>query len=242
MEVTTQRDSRRASNVRWNKPSATAENLVPFPLQTPVRAKPINITTVTPDSETLDSLLLAVRTCRVCEAHLPLGPHPILQASATARILIVGQAPGAKVHASGIPWSDRSGERLRDWMCIDADTFYDASRVAIVPMGLCYPGRAASGDLPPRRECVPLWHTRLLAQMPHIQLTLLIGGYAQAHFLRDAGHVSVTTTTRDWRAHAPGIIPLPHPSPRNVAWFMANRWFDAELLPVLRRSVRKLVG
>lgn len=196
---------------------------------------------MTADGETFDSLVQVVRACRVCEAYLPLGPRPILQASATARILIVGQAPGAKVHASGIPWSDRSGDRLRDWMGIAAETFYDATRIAIVPMGLCYPGRAASGDLPPRRECAPLWHARLRAQMPRIELTLLIGSYAQAHFLRDAGHVSVTATTRDWRAHAPGIIPLPHPSPRNVAWFMTNRWFDAELLPVLRHRVRQLI-
>ncbi len=209
--------------------------------RTPAKAKASASAADTPDGETFDSLLRAVRACRVCEAHLPLGPRPILQASATARILIVGQAPGAKVHASGIPWSDRSGERLRDWMGIDADIFYDATRIAIVPMGLCYPGRAASGDLPPRRECAPLWHARLIAHMPQIELTLLIGGYAQGHFLRDVGHVSVTATTRDWRAHAPGVIPLPHPSPRNVAWFKANRWFDDELLPVLRGSVGKLI-
>ena len=190
----------------------------------------------------LDRLLETVRACRACEAHLPLGARPVLQAGATARILIVGQAPGAKVHASGVPWSDRSGERLRAWMGIDAETFYDRDRVAIVPMGYCYPGRAASGDLPPRRECTPLWLDRLLAELPRIELSLLVGQYAQSHFLRGAGHVSVTATTRDWRAHVPGIIPLPHPSPRNVAWFKANPWFDDELLPVLRRSVHKLVG
>lgn len=190
----------------------------------------------------LDSLLATVRACRVCEAHLPLGPRPVLQAGATARILVVGQAPGAKVHASGVPWDDRSGERLRDWMGIDAQTFYDKASVAIVPMGLCYPGRGASGDLPPRRECAPLWLDRLLAQLPCIELTLLVGQYAQAHFLRGTGHLSVTATTRDWRAHAPRVIPLPHPSPRNVAWFKANPWFDDELLPVLRHSVHRLVG
>lgn len=190
----------------------------------------------------LDSLLATVRACRVCEAHLPLGPRPVLQAGATARILVVGQAPGAKVHASGVPWDDRSGERLRDWMGIDAQTFYDKASVAIVPMGLCYPGRGASGDLPPRRECAPLWLDRLLAQLPCIELTLLVGQYAQAHFLRGTGHLSVTATTRDWRAHAPRVIPLPHPSPRNVAWFKANPWFDDELVPVLRHSVHKLVG
>ena len=190
----------------------------------------------------LDRLLESVRACRACEAHLPLGPRPVLQAGETARILIVGQAPSATVHARGVPWSDRSGERLRQWLGIDADLFYDRARVAIVPMGYCYPGRGASGDLPPRRECAQLWLDRLLAQLPRVGLTLLIGQYAQAHFLRAAGHSSVTATIRNWRAHAPGIIPLPHPSPRNVAWFKANPWFDDELVPVLRRRVRELVG
>ena len=194
-----------------------------------------------PAAETLDSLLRAVRACRVCEAYLPLGPRPVLQAGATARILIVGQAPGAKVHASGIPWDDRSGERLRSWMGVDAPTFYDAAQVAIVPLGFCYPGRGASGDLPPRRECAPLWHKRLFAHMPSIELTLLVGGYAQAHMLRGSGHASLTTTVQGWRKHAPHVIPLPHPSPRNVAWFKANPWFEDELLPVLRQSVRRLV-
>lgn len=212
--------------------------------RTLVKSTPINIAANlhVVDRQTLDSLLEAVRACRVCEAHLPLGPRPVLQAGAAARILIVGQAPGARVHASGIPWDDRSGERLRDWMGIDVASFYDKTRVAIVPMGFCYPGRGASGDLPPRRECAQLWQGRLLAQMPRIELTLLVGGYAQAHFLRRAGHASVTSTTRDWRAHAPRVIPLPHPSPRNVAWFKANPWFDDELVPVLQQSVRKLVG
>jgi uracil-DNA glycosylase len=165
-----------------------------------------------------------------------------LQAGASARILIVGQAPGARVHASGVPWDDRSGERLRGWMGINAQRFYDKSCVAIVPIGLCYPGRAASGDMPPRSECAPLWLDRLLAQLPRIQLTLLVGAYAQAHFLRAVGHTSVTATTRNWRAHLPRVIPLPHPSPRNVAWFKVNSWFDDELLPVLQRSIREIIG
>ena len=181
--------------------------------------------------EAPDDLLLAVRGCRACATQLPLGPRPLLQAGGSARILIVGQAPGTRAHASGIPWSDRSGERLREWMGIDAHRFYDRSCVAIVPMGLCYPGRAASGELPPRRECAPLWLDRLLAQPPRIQLTLLVGAYAQAHFLRSAGHASVTATMRDWRTHLPRVVPLPHPSPRNIE----------ELLPVLQRSVRELV-
>jgi uracil-DNA glycosylase len=191
--------------------------------------------------QSLESLLVAVRACRACEAHLPLGPRPVLQAGATARILIVGQAPGAKVHASGVPWDDRSGERLRNWMGISTEVFYDKDRVALIPMGFCYPGRATSGDLPPRPECAPLWLDALLARMPRIELTLLVGQYAQAHCLRAKGHVSVTATTRDWRAHAPRVIPLPHPSPRNVAWFKANPWFDNELVPVLRERVREIV-
>jgi uracil-DNA glycosylase len=191
--------------------------------------------------EALDDLLAAARACHACAAHLPLGPRPIVQAGATARILVVGQAPGTQAHASGIPWSDRSGERLRDWMGIDAATFYDAGRIAIVPMGLCYPGRGASGDRPPRRECAPLWMDRLLAQLPAIELTMLVGRYAQARFLRGTERASVTANTRDWRAHAPRVIPLPHPSPRNIAWFKANPWFEDELLPVLRCRVGALV-
>ena len=198
--------------------------------------------TIAPVPYTLESLLRSVHRCSVCAVHLPLGPRPVLQAGTTARILIVGQAPGARVHASGIPWSDASGERLRRWMAIDASVFYDENKVAIMPIGFCYPGRAASGDLPPRRECAPLWHSRLLAHMPRIELTLLIGAYAQAHFLRDARHASVVATTRDWRDHAPHIIPLPHPSPRNVAWFKANPWFEGDVLPALQRRVRRLLG
>jgi uracil-DNA glycosylase len=191
---------------------------------------------------TLDGLHRAVRACHACDAHLPLGARPVLQAGTTARILIVGQAPGAKAHASGVPWDDRSGERLRAWMDIDAETFYDRDRVAILPMGFCFPGRAASGDMPPRRECAELWLDHLLAKLPRIELTLLVGQYAQAHFLRQSGHASVTATTRNWRAHAPRMLPLPHPSPRNIAWFKANPWFDSDLLPVLRRHVSELIA
>ena len=137
-----------------------------------LKASPVKV------HRTLEGLLTAVRACRACDSHLPLGPRPVLQAAATARILIVGQAPGAKVHASGVPWDDRSGERLRDWMGVDPEIFYDKARIAILPMGYCYPGRGASGDLPPRRECAELWLDRLLAKMPHIELTLLVGKIA----------------------------------------------------------------
>lgn len=194
-----------------------------------------------PPEERIDDVLAAARACRACAAHLPLGPRPIVQAAASARILVVGQAPGTQAHASGIPWSDRSGARLRDWMGVDAATFYDPRRIAIVPMGLCYPGRGASGDRPPRRECAPLWLDRLIARMPGIELTLLVGRYAQMHFLHGPERASVTANTRGWRARAPRVIPLPHPSPRNIAWFKANPWFDDELLPVLRHHVHALV-
>ena len=208
-----------------------------------MKSHSINIAVNSEDEadQALDGLLAEVQACRACEAHLPLDPHPVLQAGAGARILVVGQAPGARVHASGIPWDDRSGARLRIWMGIGAERFYDPDRVALVPMGLCYPGRGLSGDLPPRLECAQRWHSRLVAQLPRIGLTLLVGGYAQAHHLRRAGHASVTQTMHNWRAHAPRAIPLPHPSPRNIAWFKANPWFDDELLPVLRQSVRKLI-
>ena len=203
---------------------------------------PIAVSALAEGRQPLDELLAEVRACRVCEAHLPLGPRPVLQAGAQATILIVGQAPGARVHASGIPWDDRSGERLREWMGMATERFYDRNAVAIVPMGLCYPGRAASGDRPPRRECAPLWQARLLAQLPRIELTMLVGHHAQAHFLRRGGHASLTATMRNWRDHLPRVIPLPHPSPRNVAWFKANPWFDHELVPVLRQRIRELVA
>lgn len=190
----------------------------------------------------LDALLAAVRACRACEAHLPLGPRPVLQAGADARLLVVGQAPGAKVHASGVPWDDASGERLRDWLGIDKATFYDAAQVAIVPMGFCYPGRGRGGDLPPRRECAALWLDRLLAQMPHIELTLLIGRYAQRHFLGTRARPSLTGTVAAFADYAPRTIPLPHPSPRNTAWFQRHPWFAAELLPVVRDRVRTVLA
>jgi uracil-DNA glycosylase len=186
-------------------------------------------------SASLAALLREVRNCRACEPHLPHGARPVLQAGTLARILVVGQAPSARVHASGVPWDDRSGERLRGWMDVDAATFYDASRIALVPMAFCYPGRGNGGDLPPRRECAERWHARVLERLPHIALTLLVGLHAQRHFLDTRG--TLTATTRAWREHVPRVLPLPHPSPRNTAWFQSNRWFDAELLPALRARV-----
>ena len=189
---------------------------------------------------TLEALLTAVRGCRACEAHLPLGPRPVLAAGATARILVVGQAPGLRVHQTGVPWDDPSGDRLRAWMGVEKDAFYDESRIAIIPMGYCYPGRGNGGDMPPRRECAELWLDLLLARLPRVELTLLIGQYAQRHFLRGRRKASLAQTTRTWQEYAPQYIPLPHPSPRNQPWFKRNPWFERELLPVLRARVNAL--
>ncbi len=189
---------------------------------------------------TLEGLLADVRKCRVCEKHLPLGPRPVLRASETARILIVSQAPGIRVHATGTPWDDPSGERLRTWMGLDTDRFYDESQIAIIPMGYCYPGRGNGGDLPPRRECATLWLDHLLAKLPQTELTLLIGLHAQRHFLGNRRKQSLTETVWAWREFAPEYLPLPHPSARNTPWFKRNPWFEHELLPVLRERIKSL--
>ena len=185
---------------------------------------------------TLDSLLDEVRACRACADVLPLGPRPVVQISATARILIASQAPGTKVHESGIPFSDASGDRLREWMGVSADQFYDESKIAILPMGLCYPGRGPSGgDAPPRPECAPLWRDRLLAHMPDLRLTLLIGTHAQTEVL---GPGKMTDRVMSFRDYMPAIFPLPHPSWRSRHWAAKNPWFDADVLPLLRHAVR----
>jgi uracil-DNA glycosylase len=191
-------------------------------------------------TQDLEGLLTAVRSCRVCEAQLPLGPRPVLQAGAKARILIVGQAPGVRVHTSGIPWDDPSGDRLRAWTGLDKSCFYDATQIAIIPMGFCYPGRGQGGDLPPRRECADLWLDQLLARLPCIELTLLIGLHAQHHFLGRRRKASLTETVKAWREFEPDYLPLPHPSARNTPWFQRNPWFDEDLLPVLKQRVTRL--
>lgn len=191
--------------------------------------------------ETLTRTLAAARACGVCAAHLPLGPRPVLRAASSARLLIVGQAPGTRVHETGVPWNDPSGDRLRAWLGLDRDTFYDERRIAIVPMGLCYPGRdAKGGDKPPRPECAPLWHPRIRPLLPHVALTLLVGRYAQAYYLER--RASVTETVRAWREFLPDFIPTPHPSWRSNFWLKRNPWFEAEVLPALRRRVTALVG
>ena len=190
----------------------------------------------------LDALLIEVRACRHCAADLPLGPRPVLSASVTATLLIVGQAPGTKVHETGIPFDDPSGDKLRQWLDVDRDTFYDRSRIAIVPAGFCYPGRGKGGDLPPRAECAPLWHPRLGALMGAIGLTLLLGAYAQAYYLGPRRKATLAATVGAYEDYLPAYLPTPHPSPRNRLWLKRNPWFEADVVPELRRRVHRLIG
>jgi uracil-DNA glycosylase family 4 len=189
----------------------------------------------------LDRLLLEVRNCRACARHLPLEPRPVLRASTTARLLIIGQAPGTKVHATGIPWNDPSGDRLREWMGVGREIFYDESRIAITPMGFCYPGKGRSGDLPPRPECAPLWHAPLQSLMPRLELVLLVGQYAQRYYLHTERQ-TLGETVRAFRRFGPQYLPLPHPSPRNQLWLKRNPWFAREVLPALRRRIGQVLS
>jgi len=186
-----------------------------------------------------EALLAEIAACQVCAAELPLGPRPVVRLGPSARLLIIGQAPGTRVHETGIPWNDRSGDQLRAWLGLDREAFYDTSRIAIMPMGFCYPGvLPQGGDAPPRPECAPLWHDRLRRHLPAIKLTLLVGSYAQARYL---GTRQMTETVRDFATHlARGFFPLPHPSWRNTAWQKRQPWFGAEVLPALRRQLASL--
>lgn len=191
----------------------------------------------------LDVLLAEIRACRLCEGRLPLGPRPVLRASGTARVALCSQAPGTKVHASGRPFTDRSGDRLREWLGVDSATFYDERRIAIVPMGFCYPGvDEHGGDLPPRPECRATWHDKLFQLLPRIELIVVIGSHAMAYHLGKRRKPSVRATVEAFREYLPRVIPLPHPSWRNNAWLDRNPWFTAELLPVLRESVHRLIA
>lgn len=191
-------------------------------------------------ADDLETIIAAARACTDCRDRLPHPPRPVLAASAQARILIVGQAPGARVHASGVPFDDPSGDRLRDWLGVSREAFYDSRQFAIMPMSLCYPGKGPGGDLPPRPECAPRWHPSLLAVMEGVELTLLVGSYAQRHYLGD-GRRSLTERVRAWRDHGSGVMPLPHPSPRNRIWLRRNPWFEAEVVPALRDRVRQVL-
>ncbi len=191
----------------------------------------------------LDRLLSEVRECRICAEQLPLGPRPVVRMAKSARILVIGQAPGTRVHETGLPWNDASGDRLRDWLGLSVDDFYDPAKLAIMPMGFCYPGRFdRGGDLPPRPECAPTWHDALMRHLPDIGLTLLIGQYAQERYLGPRRAKTMTETVHHFADFLPdGILPMPHPSWRNTAWMKKNPWFEADLLPVLQSRVQGLL-
>ena len=189
------------------------------------------------DRGNLTPLHQEITACRLCEAHLPAGIRPVTQFSSTARLLIVGQAPGSKVHASGIPWDDASGDRLREWTGLTRAQMYDPAQVAMMPMGFCYPGKASGGDKPPRRECAPQWHERVLDELPRNRLTLLVGTYAQAYYLPQVRRLSMTDRIRRWREFLPDTIPLPHPAWRSAIWMKKHPWFERDILPELRRRV-----
>ena len=188
-----------------------------------------------------DLLVSEIRACHNCADSLPLGPKPVIQVSKSARLLIVGQAPGKKVHETGLPFNDPSGNRLREWLGINRDTFYDPSQIALVPMGFCYPGTGKSGDLPPRPECASLWRQKLLNELSNIKLTLVIGQYAHQYHLKGRQKANLTQTVRAWKEYWPDYIPLPHPSPRNNRWLRDNPWFETEILPALKEQVQYIL-
>ena len=190
----------------------------------------------------MQQLLSQIETCSVCKKFLPRGPRPVVQASSQSRILLIGQAPGRRVHESGIPWDDPSGDRLRRWLQVNKDTFYNPDHFALVPMGFCYPGTGKNGDLPPRPECAPLWHDALLQAMPHIEMTILIGLYAQKYYLKEKGYKTLTDNVRHLDEFLPNYWPVPHPSPRNIAWYKRNPWFEQDLLPALGHRVQEILA
>jgi uracil-DNA glycosylase len=189
----------------------------------------------------LTVLMREIRACRICEAALPDGLRPLVQGSQTSRVLIIGQAPGSAAHSSGVPWDDRSGDRLREWMGVSKETFHNERLIALMPMGFCYPGTGARGDLRPRPECAPEWHDRMLAELPDVSLTILTGKYAFDRYLSD-DFSSITEASRAHKHLLPSRIALPHPSPRNNFWLKKNPWFESDVLPVLRRRIRKLIN
>ncbi|AXT18693.1 uracil-DNA glycosylase family protein [Flavobacteriaceae bacterium AU392] len=189
----------------------------------------------------MEDLLNKIKHCDICKDHLPLGPRPVAEAHPDSKIIIIGQAPGTKVHASGIPWDDPSGRQLRKWLGVTDEEFYDATKFAIVPMGFCYPGKGKTGDLPPRPECAPQWHQQLLDKMPNVELVLLIGMYAQNYYLKKDAKRTLTETVANYKEYLPRYLPLPHPSPRNRFWLTKNPWFDVEVLPELQKRVKELI-
>ena len=189
----------------------------------------------------MKKLIAEIKKCTVCSPHLKLGARPVLNAHAESKIIIIGQAPGLIVHQTGIPWDDQSGENLRNWMGIENDIFYDPKKIAIIPMGFCYPGKGKSGDLPPRKECAPLWHGQLLPQMKKVKLTLLIGSYAQNYYLGKTKKRTLTETVKNYKEYLPNYFVLPHPSPRNNIWQAKNKWFKEIVLPMLSLKVNAIV-
>ncbi|MEM5514051.1 uracil-DNA glycosylase family protein [Pseudoalteromonas sp. AS84] len=183
-----------------------------------------------------------VSKCVICEPHLPLGARPVIQFNPNARILIAGQAPGVKVHETGVPFNDASGNRLREWLGLTRDEFYDANNIAILPMGFCYPGRGKSGDLPPRKECAPAWREQLLAALPNIELTIVLGKYAQAYHLPETKKMPLTELVKSWREYWPNYLVLPHPSPRNNIWLKKNPWFEQDVLPELDKRIATILN
>lgn len=202
--------------------------------------KPANLPARRGSVSEAEELLSSVRRCTLCQS-LPLGPRPILQLHPSARILIAGQAPGRRAHERGIPFDDPSGDRLRAWLGVDRGSFYDPTQFAILPMGFCFPGSGRSGDLPPRSECAKAWRSRLLAFLPNIELTLVLGQYAQAWHISREQTGTLTQLVAEWRRFWPALLPLPHPSPRNLRWFRINPFFEEEILPVLRGRIRELL-
>jgi uracil-DNA glycosylase len=190
----------------------------------------------------MNKLKNEIKACVHCAGKLPLGPRPVVRISPASRILIIGQAPGTKVHASGIPWDDRSGVELRRWLGVNSEQFYDESMFGIVPMGFCYPGRGKGGDLPPRPECAPLWHSRILSQMPEVELTLLIGSYAQSYYLGKTKEKTLTKTVYNYQQYLPQYFPLVHPSPRNLIWQKRNPWFEQMVVPALQLKVSEVIN
>jgi uracil-DNA glycosylase len=194
-------------------------------------------------TDTIETIFRDIRACTHCAADLPMGPRPVVRGTASARVCIIGQAPGVRVHRSGVPWDDPSGKRLRGWLEVDDEIFYDEDRFAIIPVGFCYPGTMAnSGDYPPRKECAPLWHAPVLDALKNVELTLLVGSYAQAYYLGKDRKKTMTETVRSWRDYGPDILLTPHPSWRTTGWQKKNPWFDEEILPELRRKVKALIG
>ncbi len=189
----------------------------------------------------MQKLLSEIRGCEVCKAHLPLGPRPIVAANPNSKIVIIGQAPGTKVHKTGVPWDDPSGRQLRKWLGVTDAEFYDESKIALIPMGFCYPGKGKSGDLPPRSECAPLWHAPILDKLPNLELVLLIGMYAQRYYLRNSARKTLTETVAAYETYLPEYLPLPHPSPRNRFWLTKNPWFEKTVLVKLQKEVNNIL-